>query len=1174
MKRIAISVLVSCLASCVQASAQRIITTVAGNGTSGFSGDGGPATSASLFVPFGVAVDTSGNVFVADGDNSRIRKVPASGIITTVAGNGPACTSPGISCGGFSGDGGPATAAMLSQPHGIAVDASGNLYIADTNNNRIRKVSATGIITTFAGGGSGGLGDGGPATAAMLNNPIGVAVDASGNLYIADSGNTRVRKVSTSGIITTVAGNGTAGFSGDSGPATSAALNAPEAVAVDAAGNLYIADTSNSRIRKVSASGIITTVAGNGTQAFSGDGGAATSAAVDRPSGVAVDASGNIFIALNFVDTMRVREVSAASGIITTFAGGGTAVPGDGGPATSAQLDPYGVAIDVFGNVFLSDQSNGYRIRKVAAPPPPVTGQSGIIITVAGNGVDGFSGDGGPATSASFHVPSGVAVDASGNLYIADSDNNRIRKVSASGIITTIAGSGSSCIPAPTCGGFSGDGGPATAALLGQPQGVAVDAFGNVYIADTNNNRIREVSANGVITTVAGSGTTCSPNSCGSFSGDGGPATSATLYNPFGVAVDASGNLYIADAANSRIRKVSTSGIITTVAGSTTFGFSGDGGPATSAQLNAPEAVAVDLAGNIYISDTSNSRIRKVSAGTGIITTVAGNGTQGFSGDGGPATSAAVDRPFGVAVDASGNIFIAVNFPSSLRVREVSAASGIITTFAGGGNASPGNGGLATAAEVDPFGLAIDASGNLFFSDDNNGNRIREVLAAAPAVTATPATISVSVAAGASSTQQISLTSPVAGLAWSTSTSASWITLTPSSGTTPATISVAINTASLQPGANTATITISNPLASPAQETVSVSLTVAAVLSVTPATLNFPIQQGAAAQSQTLQIAGTAGATWQATATTSTGGTWLSVSPASGQIPASLTVQANPGSLTVGTYQGSITISNPQASPPQQSVSVNLTVTAAAPPSVPAAGVTDGAGFSAKISGGGIGSIFGTGLAAATTAATNLPLPTTLGGVTVTMNGIAAPLFFVSPLQINFQVPWQLLSLSSATLTVTTAIGTSPAITVTLTPAAPGIFTINTANSATQGAIQFANTTTFAAPVGAIPGAASRPAPNGDILTIYCSGLGAVTNTPSSGSAAGSGTTLSNVVAPVTVTIGGQSAPFLFAGLSPGFVGLFQVNVQFPTGVASGNVVLVVVSTASLNSNTATIGVQ
>jgi virginiamycin B lyase len=258
----------------------------------------------------------------------------------------------------------------------------------------------------------------------------------------------------------------------------------------------------------------------------------------------------------------------------------------------------------------------------------------------------------------------------------------------------------------------------------------------------------------------------------------------------------------------------------------------------------------------------------------------------------------------------------------------------------------------------------------------------------------------------------------------------------------------------------------------------------------------------------------------------------------------------------------------------QNGNNIGRVTTPRTPPSVPATGVTDGAGFSAKISSGGIGSIFGTGLSSATAVATTVPLPTTLAGVTVLMSGSPVPLFFVSPLQINFQVPWQLLSSTTATLTVINAGGMSPTILLNLSVAAPGIFTFSTTNSATQGAIQIANTATFVAPVGAIPGATSRPATTGDVLTIYCSGLGAVTDTPDSGSAAGSGSSLSSVQAQVSVTIGGKSAPFLFAGLSPGYVGLYQVNVQLPTGVTPGSAVPVIVTTASLNSNTATIAVQ
>ncbi len=607
------------------------IITYAGGGV----GDGGPATSANLYNPNGVAVDSSGNLYIADTSNNRIRKVAAGGTITTVAGTGTA---------GFSGDNGPATSANLYNPTGVAVDGSGNLYIADRANQRIRKVAAGGTITTVAGNGTAGFsGDNGPATSASLSNPYGVAVDSSGNLYIADSSNQRIRKVAAGGTITTVAGSGTQGFGGDNGPATSASFSNPFGVAVDSSGNLYIADYTNQRIRKVSVGGTITTVAGNGAGGFSGDNGPATSASLHSPYGVGVDSSGNLYIA--DLNNSRIRKVSAG-GTITTVAGNGfSGSSGDNGPATSASLyNPFGVALDNGGNLYIADQSNN-RIRKVSA--------GGTITTVAGNGTFAFSGDGGPAISASLNVPTAVAVDSSGNLYMADQHNQRIRKVSAGGTITTVAGNSTA--------GFSGDSGPAISASLNGPTAVAVDSGGNLYFADTSNNRIRKVSAGGTISTVAGNGT-CT------FAGDGGPATSASLCIPYGVAVDSSGNLYIADRSNQRIRMVSAGGTITTVAGNGTAGFSGDNGPATSASLYNPYGVAVDSSGNLYIADATNNRIRKVSAG-GTITTVAGTVTYGFSGDNGPATSASLYTPYGVAVDSGGNLYIAD--VSNQRIRKV-----------------------------------------------------------------------------------------------------------------------------------------------------------------------------------------------------------------------------------------------------------------------------------------------------------------------------------------------------------------------------------------------------------------------------------------------------------------------------------------------------------------------
>ena len=501
------------------------------------------------------------------------RSANAQDIITTVAGGGPNNL--------------PAVSANVN-PEGVAVDAAGNFYIADSVQDRVFKVDTSGQLTVVAGIGiSGFSGDGGPATSASLALPTGVAVDGAGNLFIADRNNNRIRKVDTSGIITTVAGNGISGFSGDGAPATSAGLALPNGVAVDGSGNFFIADRANQRIRKVDPSGIITTVAGNGTLRFSGDGSPATSASLSGPNGVALDGAGNLFIGYQFNN--RIRKVDT-SGIITTVAGDGFGgFSGDGGPATSASLrEPFGVALDGAGNLFIADRRN-HRIRKVDT--------SGIITTVAGIGSFGFSGDGGPATSASLANPAGVALDAAGNLFIADGSNNRVRKVDTSGIITTVAGNGSS--------GFSGDGGPATSANLGTPFGVALDGSGNLFISVQGNQRIRQVDASRIITTVAGNGIS-------GFSGDGGPATSASLSFPHGVALDGSGNLFIADSINERIRKVDTSGIITTVAGDGSFAFSADGGPATSASLAFPAGVAVDGTGNLFIADFENFRVRKV----------------------------------------------------------------------------------------------------------------------------------------------------------------------------------------------------------------------------------------------------------------------------------------------------------------------------------------------------------------------------------------------------------------------------------------------------------------------------------------------------------------------------------------------------------------------------------
>ena len=678
------------------------ITTVAGRPD---SGDGGAATGALIHLPRDVAVDSAGNLFIADTYNHRIRRVSTTGTITTVAGTGAS---------GYSGDGGPATSARLRFPEGVWVDDGGNVYVADSGNDRVRVIDTTGTISTVAGNGTAGFsGDGGPATAAQLNDPKDITTDDTGSLYIADNANHRIRQVTPGGIISTYAGNGIEGYAGDGGPATSARLNNPTGLAFNPPQRvLYIADTDNNRIRMVPPSGTMETYLGTGNP---GDVNhpQLSKVQVDSPERIAYGLGG-LFIA----DTgnNKVKFVNGSDDISTVAGSGVAGFAGDGGGATGARLDgPTGVAAGVTGTFpfFVADADN-HRVRRVA---------SGIINTYAGRAH--YGGDGGPGTDAALNRPHGLTTDASGNLLIADTENHRIRRLSG-GTITTIGGTGTA--------GFSGDGGPATSAQLNSPFDVAVDGAGNVYVADTFNNRVRKIDPAGTITTVAGTGTL-------GFGGDGGPATSALLFWPVGLDVDGSGNLYIADWGNNRIRRVDTSGIITTVAGGGGFGlggFCGDGGAATSACLDNPTDMDVDAAGNIHIADYDNDRIRKVTAG--IIRTVAGTGSGFHSGDGGAATSAGVPTPVGVAVDGGGDIFIASS--NAQRIRKVDPG-GTITTVAGNGTFGfSGDGGPAVTAELAlPTRVALDGEGNFFIADTYN-NRIRMVegLGALPGPTMTGTT--------------------------------------------------------------------------------------------------------------------------------------------------------------------------------------------------------------------------------------------------------------------------------------------------------------------------------------------------------------------------------------------------------------------------------------------------
>jgi sugar lactone lactonase YvrE len=808
----------------IGSSSASLIYTLAGNGFSGYAGDGGPATLANLNGPGSSVVDSAGNLYIADGANNVIRKVAAgTGVISTIAGTGVS---------GYSGDHGAATSARLNSPTGLSLDGAGNLYFSDAINNAVRMIAATtGVITTVAGNGTPGYGgDGSAAVLAQLNYPAATTMDSAGNLYIADSSNSRIREVAAkTGIITTFAGNGQYGYAGDGGPATAAELEFPQGVVVDASGSVYLADTNSHVIRKVTAgTGVISTVAGvraanSGAGSYSGDGGPASSAGLNRPGAVTLDSAGNLYIADS--NNNAIRKVTASSGIIQTIAGNGYAFPcnafaGDGGPAASATLcSPSGISIDSAGNLYIAD--NGFsRIRIVttaALPPtsataapvitvpggtyatpqtvtitdstsgasiylttngaPPSTSASSyngtinvsggvtiqavavapghltsapvsatyaitsppatVIKTIAGNGVNGFAGAGGPAASAQLGEVAAMAADRGGNLFFTDTQNNVVWKVTAAtGNLSIVAGNGTP--------GFSGDGGPATKAQLNIPNGIAVDSAGNLYIADISTSVVRRVDAStGLIETFAGKPfQSASPGQ----NGDGGPATQAFLNGPQGLLLDAAGNLYIADSFDNEVRVVSaSSGIITGVAGKGTTGFSGEGGPATSASLDQPNSLAFDNAGNLYIGSVALGRVCKVTATTGILTTVAGNGNQyGSSGDGGLATAAEI-YPLGLALDSARNLYIS-NGPGVIR--EVAASTGIITKAVGNGYPGySGDGGSASIAQIQqPVAIVFDSAGNLYVADSGN-YRVREVSPAAgaiaPTVTVSPSSTSV-----------------------------------------------------------------------------------------------------------------------------------------------------------------------------------------------------------------------------------------------------------------------------------------------------------------------------------------------------------------------------------------------------------------------------------------------
>ncbi len=679
------------------------VTTFAGTGPAGNSN--GTTTTASFNKPISLALDPIGNIYVGELNNVLIRKIATDGTVSTLAG------------AGYGGNtNGTGTAATFNSPASLATDVSGNIYVADNNNNLIRKITPAGVVTTLAGSGSAGSGNG-TGTGASFSDPEGVAVDASGNIYVADGGNNLIRKITTGGVVTTFAGTGAQGNT--DGDATTASFHYPICLAFDPLGNLYVGDYFNSRIRKITPAGIVSTLAGNGT--YGTNNGLGSAATFDVPVGLTVDGKGNLFVTEN-ISTLVRKIVLTGYSISPALPAGLSFDPTTGtisgnptasSVATSYTITAYNLAGSSTANITLAvnvpapvisyTSPQNYRLNKpISTLSPSNTGGSvpansySQVSTFAGNSRGYVDGTG---TGASFFNPIGVATDLAGNIYVVDNGNNRIRKITPAGVVTTFAGSG--------IAGFAD--GTGTAASFNNPWGIATDAAGNVYVADQGNNRIRKITPGGVVTTLAGS----------TYGYADGTGTAAKFSFPVGVATDASGNVYVADELSHRIRKITPSGVVTTLAGSGTAGFADGTGAAAS--FNNPYGVATDATGNVYVADDSNNRIRKITP-SGVVTTLAGSGTPGFAD--GTGTAASFNDPVGVSLDAAGNVYVA-DYTNN-RIRKITP-TGVVTTLAGNNSGEPYDGIGTGASFSNPYSVAADASGNLYVSDFNN-NRIRKIL--------------------------------------------------------------------------------------------------------------------------------------------------------------------------------------------------------------------------------------------------------------------------------------------------------------------------------------------------------------------------------------------------------------------------------------------------------------
>ena len=1290
------------------------IMTVAGDGTRGFSGDGGPATAAQFGgLPADVAVDAVGNVYIVDSGNHRIRRVDPNGIITTFAGDGEL---------GFPGDGGPATEARLDNPTGVAVDSLGNVYIADGNQRLIRRVTPDGVINSVAGNDLlQDLNDGGLAIEAKLELPEGVFVDARGVIYIADTGHQRVRRVTLDGVINTIAGNGLFRFNGDGGPAVTAALNGPNAITTDRAGNLFISDFRNQRIRRVSPDGLIDTYAGSGaSRCCSNYGGPATGLGIFVVHDLAVDPAGNLLIVWNG----GVHTV-APDGIINPFikpAGGGFS--GDGGPALDANVGfPRGGATDALGNFYLADTFN-HRIRRVDA--------GGIINTIAGSGdpgAGGFAGDGGPAINARLNRPDGVAADAAGNVYIADARNRRIRLVGPGGTISTFAGTGAA--DAAQDGALRTEIG---LALLGD---LLTDSQGNVLFIDSN--QVFRIGADGVVRLVAGSGRF-------GFGGDGGLATGAAIV-PSDIALDNQGNLYISDGFSNRVRVVLAErpGFLEPAPARLSFEAQSAGARPEPANVElqtsvtgmafTARALTSDGADWLTISDVDGftPRLLAISAdptnlapgsyqGQVVITLPEANPMQRSI----PAAfTVSQAEPPTLAVDVQNFSF---TYPRQAAARSetfmiFNNGSGAldfsieISTESGGdwlaasptsGQATP-NGPAAATVTADLAGLAAGTYRGLVTVVAQGGQRVE-----------LPVTMTVSDVDQAMLLSQsgLSFTAVAEGgvvppqsfgvlnlgtgsMDFSISTcpktaiSCDWLKVSPTAGSSNPRgkvpeISVDIDQAGLAPGAYFGLIEVRAPTAANSPQVLTVFLDLLPAGADTGAALGtnelvFTSVAGPNSPSaQEILVYNVASEAKSYRGRSSLGRGRIEILPRDGQLdparPTRLIVQPFTEFVEAGDYQGEVALQFSDGRVRQIDVSVAITESANAAalskqqgacvptkllpairtlgdkfavsagwpvglqvdvrddcggamesgsvvvefsngdpelgltslrngrwdgtwqtsarelssvtlrieaggagaglrgvrevqgalrsiqsaPVLPPNGVTGSASFIAHqpLAPGSLVSLFGLGLSDGQGAATALPLPELLRSTSVFIAGRPMPLLFSSDGQVNAMVPYGLSVNTSHQILVARGPTLSRPVSVDVAGAQPAVFRTNFAG--TQGHIyKIVNGAQILAD-------SNNPAAAGDVLVLFAAGLGEVDPAVEAGVAAGA-SPLSRTIDPLSVTVGGQPASVFFSGLAPGFTGLYQVNITEPSGVATSDETDVVLEISGQTSPAVTI---